>query len=161
MKYISIIIIMLFLLPSSLLGGQVQIEGKSFQIQHEMSRIILTKDGSVISKYDFSFSHERKDYNTSLINAIPLDFDSDGTDELIVHLSTPDMMSPNLVILYFDNRKIKKFHEGINLFAMSYSRSKKTDLHTAKIGVDVKFTDRDRDVSGILSHTNGTLAVLS
>jgi len=146
-QYMSIIIIWLILLPSSLFAGQVKIRGKSFEIQHEMNRIILTKAGRVISQYDFSFSHKGKGYNTSVVKSIPVDIDSDGTDELIVQLRTPDMMSPNLVILYFENKKIKKLHEGINLFAHPYSESIKTDLHTIAIGADVKFEFKSRKVN--------------
>ena len=81
--------------------------------------------------------------DTSILKVIPMDIDSDGTDELIAQLSVPDMMSPNIVIFYFDVEKIKRLYEGIGLHAIPYALSQKTDMHTINLGADVKLESED------------------
>lgn len=118
--------------------------GKSkFNVSAKINTIMLTDDKHVVSSYNFAFTYQGINYNTTIKKIVPIDLDSDGSQEFIVLLDPPDMMSPTIVILYFENGAIHKLLEGINLFAIPYAYSKKVDMHTLTLGADVVYQYKD------------------
>jgi len=116
---------------------------RQYSVSISTNSIKLIENKHVILEYDFTFTHQGTNYDTSIRKVIPIDIDADDIQEFLVLLDPPDMMSPGLVILYYEKEAIHKLHEGINLFAIQYGASRKVDMHTLGLAADVKFTFKD------------------
>ena len=142
-RIVPIILLAITLFSIRVSATTINVGQSQYMVSISTNTVKLTEDKRVISEYDFTFIYQGTNYNTVIRKAIPIDLDTDGTQELFVLLDPPDMMSPRIVILYYENGAIQKLLEGINLFAIRYEDSKKIDMHTLTLGADVKFYFED------------------
>lgn len=138
-----VIFLLIMLTATRVLGTPVKSPNGNYNITIDQSNIVLTKNGKMISSFPFAFSYKDKEYKPLIRKAIPVDLDEDSTDEIILQLDNPDMLSPNIVLLYIEADSLKKLHEGISLVAIPYANSGKTDVHTLTIGADLVMKSKE------------------